>query len=218
MNELLTDKRKLGAWAGMLAPILFVGVFTIEGWLRPGYEPFKMFVSELSLGARGWIQMTNFVITGFLFLLFARGVKAEFKDGKASRGGPVLLGIIGFSLLVSGPLVMDPASTPRVLWSLHGTLHQLFGALVFSLAPISVFVFWRRFRIDPKWRSLSAWTLIVGLILVVAVVLLRIPAVPPAPPNSLNPWVGLIQRAALIPYHAWIFTFALALYRRLKIK
>ena len=40
----------------MIGPALFVSIFTIEGWLRPGYSACSMFVSELSLGPRGWAR------------------------------------------------------------------------------------------------------------------------------------------------------------------
>ena len=46
----------------MIGPALFVVTFTIEGCLRPGYRAREMFVSELSLGPRGWIQIANFIV------------------------------------------------------------------------------------------------------------------------------------------------------------
>lgn len=209
------DLRKSGALAGMAGSVLFVSVFTIEGYLRPGYDPRSMFVSELSFGPRGWIQITNFIATGLLVLLFARAIAAEFTRGRASKAGPAILTIIAFSLLVSGPLVMDPASTPRDLMTLRSRLHWGFGALVFSLSPVSCFVFWSRFRRDPTWRSLAWWTLTVGVITSAAVILMSIgPTRPPALPNAWNEWSGLIQRAILIPYFVWLFTFATSLYRR----
>ena len=64
-------------------------------------------MSELSIGLRGWVQIANFLSCGALFLLFARGVAAEFPTGKASRGGPMLLALIGLSLMASGPLVTN---------------------------------------------------------------------------------------------------------------
>jgi hypothetical protein len=33
----------------MVASALFVGAFTIEGWLRPGYGPLREYVSALSI-------------------------------------------------------------------------------------------------------------------------------------------------------------------------
>lgn len=202
------NRRQLAAWAGMFGSALFVAVFTIEGWLRPGYDAKARFISELSLGPRGWIQITSFIVFGVLFLIFARGVAAEFREGKASRFGPLLLTIIGFSFLVSGPLVMDSRSTPLAQASWHGILHGIFGALVFSLSPVTCFVFLRRFRVDPKWRSFYGWTLLAALVTTVAVVLLTVAAKVPFPPPVLIDWLGVIQRALIVPFLAWVFVFA----------
>ena len=210
----IMDKRVLAGWAGMIGSALFVTVFTLEGWLRPGYNARSTFISELSIGPRGWIQILNFIILGLLFLVFAWGVAAEFPEGKASKAGPILLAIIGFSFLVSGPLVTDVAATPRDQMSLHGILHGIFGALVFSLSPISCFVFWRRFRQDPNWEQLKGWTLAAGIITTAAVILLSASTKTQVIPNVFTPWNGLIQRMVIIPYLIWIFAFAFALRKR----
>ena len=207
MNQ--TSNRQVQAgWAGMLGSALFVTVFSIEGWLRLGYNWRSTFISELSIGPRGWIQILNFMILGTLFLVFTSGVAAEFRDGKASKWGPTLLTVIGVSFLVSGPLVTDVASTPRDQMSLHGIFHGIFGALVFSLAPVSCFVFWRRFREDPKWKHLQGWTLTAGIVTTVALILLTASAKQPIQPNVFTPWNGLIQRLVIVPYLIWIFIFA----------
>jgi hypothetical protein len=209
-----SDTTSVAARAGMIGPILFVTIFTLEGWLRPGYEARRMFVSALALGPRGWIQDVNFVVFGALFLVFTRGVAAEFHDGKASRIGPILFTIIGISLLVSGFFVMDSMTAPPHEMSLHGKLHSLFGSLVFSLSPVSCFVFWRRFREDPKWRWLQWWTLAAGMITAVSVVTMSVgPAHPPAAPNAFNEYIGIVQRTFLVTYLSWQFSFALGLRR-----
>src|SRR6266498_1048155 len=102
--------KNLSSWAGMVGPAFFVFIFTIEGWLRPSYNPFEMYVSELSLGPRGWVQMANFIVLGILLFMFSRGVAAEFPKGKASKAGPILLAIIAISFFLSGPLVTDPGT------------------------------------------------------------------------------------------------------------
>jgi hypothetical protein len=140
---------------------------------------------------------------------------AEFRSGKASRAGPILLAIIGVSFLVSGIFVMDPAATPRDQMSWHGKLHGLFGALVFSLSPASCFVFLRRFREDPAWRPLQRWTLAAGLISAASVVVMSVaPTRPPAAPNAFNEWNGVLQRTVLVAYLSWQLAFALGLRRR----
>jgi hypothetical membrane protein len=208
-------RRRIGGWAGVIGPTLFVAIFTIEGWLRPGYQPTRMFVSALSLGPRGWIQIVSFLICGTSFLLFARGLAAEFPDGKASRAGPILLGIVGVCLFGSGPFVMDPGDAPFPDMTLHSQVHHVLGAIVFSLGPASTFVLLRRFRADPGWHSLQTWTLVAGIVMVVAVVLLKIATLPPpAPPSGLHPWAGLIQRLLIVPLMAWIAMIGWTMVRR----
>lgn len=208
--------QRFPALAGIIGSILFITIFTIEGILRPGYNPVGMYVSELSLGPRGYIQIANFIIYGTLLLIFAWGTRTTFRDGKASKAGPTLLTIIGICLLLSGPFVMDPASTPINQVTTSGITHQLLGAVVFLLMPISCFIFWRRFRRDPDWQNLKWWTLIATIVITSAVVLLRIVSSPLLATSELVNWVGLIQRAALVPYVVWVFTFAFALYRNTK--
>ena len=139
-------------------------------------------------------------------LLFARGVAAEFHDGTASKAGPILLTISACCLLVSGPLVTEPSTAPPI--TLHGLLHGIFGAVFFSLAPIICIVFARRFRTDPAWRALYGWTIAAAVIIVVAVVLMRVGGIAS---SGLHPWLGLIQRVALITFMAWIISVALRL-------
>ena len=208
------NRHQLAALAGMIGPPLFVGLFTIEGLLRPDYHPLEMYISALSLGPRGWIQIVNFVVFGALFLLFTRGVIAGFQNGKASKAGPIFLIIIATCFLLSGPFVMDPMDTLRSQMSVHGMLHGIFGGIVFSLMPVCCFVFFTRFHHDPKWRSLQWWTLGAGMIISVAVVLLTIATKFPVERSVFIKWLGLIQRTAILPFMIWLFIFALGLYKR----
>jgi Protein of unknown function (DUF998) len=186
----------------MIGSVLFVVVFTVDGWLRPGYDSLGMYISELSLGAGGWIQRANFGVLGILFLLFARGVAAEFREGTASKAGPAVLTIIGVSLLASGPFVTDPMGN-QTSW--HGVLHGIFGALVFSLAPFSTIVCLRRFREDRQRRALQRWTLLASVVIVVSVAAMKVGQ---TASSIVHPWVGVAQRVALITYLSWVFTFA----------
>jgi len=205
---------RFACWAGMVGPVLFVATFTIEGLLRPGYEARWMFVSELSLGPRGWIQMTNFVVLGILFLVFTRRVAEEFRKGRASKAGPILLAIIGVSFFASGFFNMDPVSGARFApppdqLSWHAVLHGFFGNLVFSLAPVTCFVFAWRFGHEHGLRRLAWWTLAAGMTILGAVASMAVgPAHPPAAPNIFNDWLGAVQRTALVVFLAWVFVFA----------
>jgi hypothetical protein len=201
------DFQALGAWAGIIGPLLFISVFTIEGGLRAGYDPWGMFVSALSMGPRGVIQITNFIVSGALIAIFSGRVAVEFKVDKAWPVGPLLLLIVGLSLVGSGPFVMDPVTVPFLSMSWHSYLHYLFGILVFSLAPISCFAFFTRFRVDERWEWFTWWTLAAGLIMTGSVFALKIAMAP----GSLHPFAGAVQRFGLIVYLLWMAWFGLAL-------
>lgn len=213
MKKALMGFRQNAAWAGLLAPVLFVTVFTIAGLLRQSYDPLSTYVSELALGPGGWIQMLNFVILGILLLVFSRGVAAEFRTGKASKGGLVLLLIIALLFILSGIFVMDPTGTPPNQATIHGIIHGLSGGIIFTLMPISCFVFLRRFRADPDWQLFQGWTLVLGNIIATAVILLTLTSKVPVLQAAFAAWQGLIQRMIIIPFMLWLFLFAYRLFR-----
>lgn len=84
----------------------------------------------------GWIRIANFVISGSLVVVFARGLAVGLCGGVWGRAGPLLVQVIGFALVASGLFVTDP-STVFDQHSVHGIIHGLFGAMVFALAPAS---------------------------------------------------------------------------------
>ncbi len=187
----------------------FVAIFAVRGWLRPGYSPTSMFVSELSLAPQGWIQIVNFIVSGLLLVVFGRGLAVVLDGGVSGRAGPLLVQLIGIALAASGPFVTDP-STTFVRHSVHGIIHGLLGAVVFALAPATCLVLYRRFRRDPAWRGLASATLVVGVGLIVGVVLLKVSE---QPTSALFAWKGLVQRIILIVFLGWLSVVAARLWR-----
>jgi hypothetical protein len=208
--------RKLSAWAGILAPAIFVSVFTVEGIFRSGYDPLKMYISALSLGNRGWIQISNFILLGLLLFIFTLGLSKEFQTGKASRGGIITLYIISVLFLISGPFVMDPTETPADQMSVHGLIHGLSGGIVFTLMPIIIFIFLRRFVSDANWQSFRWWTLLLGIIEATGVVIFTYVSKIPVEQNAYTNYFGLFQRIALIPFMVWVFLFGTEMLRKQK--
>lgn len=208
--------RKLSAWAGILAPAIFVSVFTIEGTVRSGYNPLKMYISALSLGPRGWVQISNFIVLGLLLFIFTLGLSQEFQTRKASRGGIITLYIISVLFFISGPFVMDPTETPTDQMSVHGLIHGLSGGIVFLLMPIIILIFLRRFFSDNNWQSFRWWTLILGTIEATGVTVFTYVSKIPVEQNAYINYLGLFQRIALIPFMAWVFIFGIEMLRKQK--
>lgn len=77
------NRRRLwGGWfplAGVLAPLLFVGLSTIAGLLRPGYSPVNEAISDLGAGPNAWVQNANFALSGLLFVVFAAGLNPHLR-------------------------------------------------------------------------------------------------------------------------------------------
>lgn len=208
--------RRLSAWAGIFAPVIFIGVFSVEGQLRNGYAPMKMYISALSLGNRGWIQILNFLVPGLLLFVFTLGLSKEFQTGKASRGGIITLYIISGLFFVSGPFVMDPAETPTDQLSIPGLIHGVAGGIVFLLMSIIIFIFLRRFVVDTRWQSFYWWTLILGIIEAIGVIVFTYVSKIPIEQNPYTNLFGLFQRIALIPFMLWLFIFGIEMLRKQK--
>ena len=185
--------------------MLFTLSFTIHGALLPGYDPVRRYISELSIGSTGWIQIASFIFLGVSICLFALGLQETFPTGKASKPAPILFAVIGVCYILSGPFVTDPFSMFDNQQSIHGVLHGIFGALVFSLSAASCFVLWRRFRTDEQWKPLSTISLLAGVIMAVLIVLMKIGQLQT---GLLNEWAGAVQRCCLMTSYAWIFAIS----------
>ena len=205
------NRQRLSRWAGVIAPPLFVLTFTLEGWLRPGYDPRAMYISALSLGPRGWVQIANFLQLGFLLLIFTRALPDAFANQKAARRSAVLLTILALLFLLSGPFVMDPDGTPPDRMSVHGLIHGLAGGIVFLLMPVTIWVFLPALRVRAPKSALAHWTLTLGLFDALAVLFFTVASKSPQLQIVFTGWFGLIQRAALVPFMAWLFLLAIDL-------
>lgn len=199
--------------AGTIAPVLFVGVFTIDGLFHQNYQPARMTVSSLALGPGGWIQIANFMIFGLLLLVFARGLAALFGKEGISQVGSTLLQAIAIGYFLAGLFVTDPASTDPSQATVHGVVHGIVGATVFVLMPVSCFVWARLYLGDEHKRRFRDWTVVSGMIVLAAVILLAIAIKLPAAQQTFQGSVGLIQRMAIVMYMIWLFSLALGLYR-----
>jgi len=71
---------------GAIAGPLFVLVFLVLGASRAGYDPLRHPVSSLEIGALGWTQRLNFLITGFLVVASSMGCGSAGVTGVGDLG------------------------------------------------------------------------------------------------------------------------------------
>lgn len=191
-------------------PAVFVLVFLAEGWVRPGYSPLSQYVSALSLGPRGSVQVINFLLCGSGVLLLGYATWQRYGSHRAGRTGAVLLVVIGLGLFWSGPFVMDPAGTLFADQTGHGLVHGILGGIVFLLMPIVPFVLLGRLR--PR-RTAWLLTLILGLVTAVADIVFTVVTKTPDLATATSPYAGLIQRLVLIPFMVWLVVLGITLSR-----
>jgi hypothetical membrane protein len=205
--------RALLACGAVGAP-LFVVVLLIEGATRPGYSPMRHPGSLLSLGDRGWVQITNFLVTGLLMLAFAVGLRRALDSGPGSRWGPVLLAGFGSGLLAAGVFVADPLlgyppgtpSSPDANVSWHGTLHNFAGLVAFASLSAACFVLARRFAAQSTGRGWAVYCAVTGVAIVACFVAAS--AAFSQQVNALAELGGLFQRAAIVLGWGWVALLA----------
>ncbi|WP_211279063.1 DUF998 domain-containing protein [Sutcliffiella halmapala] len=204
--------------SGIVGSTMFVFVFLLDGATRIGYAPLYHPVSALSLGDRGWVQITNFIIAGLLMVAFAVGLRRSLYPGHGARWGPLLLGIFGVSLVFSGIFVMDPMQgyplgapsgihTVGVSWHHHA--HDVFGIFVFTSLPIACFVLARRFSKSAS-RGWTMYSMLTGMVMVVLLMFFGTLW------ENDHHFAGLIQRMMLVVGFTWITLMAAHLYKECK--
>src|SRR5678815_1626659 len=94
---------------GAAAGPLYIALGVLQMLIRPGYDPTRHDLSLMSNGDLGWIQITNFVLSGFLVIAGALGMRRVLAGSRGGTWGPFLVGIYGLGLIGAGIFVADPA-------------------------------------------------------------------------------------------------------------
>jgi hypothetical membrane protein len=207
---------RLCIWAGIVGPILFVLVFTLDGALTPGYSAIRDAVSYLDLGAYGWIQVANFIVLALLLIPFAVGFFKGMRPVLTSvwrRVSTALLMLSGMGYIIAGLFVPDPSGAPQR--SVHGVLHAIsFEIVFFSLALACLLIGVRLIR-TVGWRGFGWYSLLTGLLTIIPPIGNLIPFFSPAAqtpfsnPSQAVRFGGLFERILLVIAFAWYVILAI---------
>ena len=161
----------LSGW--VIAGPIYILIALIQALTRPGFELARHDISLLSNGELGWIQITNFVLTGLLVTTGAVGMRWAIQSGRGRIWGPLLVAIYGLGLIGAGVFVADPMNgfppgmpTDANTISISGMLHFISGGVGFLALIAACFVFARRFAglAQPGWAQYSIATGIIFLL------------------------------------------------------
>jgi hypothetical protein len=201
------------AFAGILAPVLYVGMVIILGMLEPGYNQRTMMMSVLGgvPGLRGAIFNLGLVLIGILLIIFGFGLHRDINQGKGNRVGLILLVIAGIGLMGSSYYHCDVGCVNIIDEpDFSGQMHMLFAFIAgFSLA-FSPLPFFFSMKHDPRWKNSRGITL-------TAVILSNIPGILmwiKLFTTRLPEWEGVIQRLGLLFPLIWVAVMAIKLFNQ----
>jgi hypothetical membrane protein len=160
---------------GIVAGPIFVLVAGVQVLTRDGFDLRRHAISMLSLGGPGWIQITNFVLTGLLTVACAVGMRRVLRGGRAGTWAPLLVGGYGVGLVSAGFFTPDPgvgfppgapAGMPAMTW--HSLVHAVSGTGAFVSLIVAAFLLARRYAAAGQraWAGYCAGTGIVTIPLV----------------------------------------------------
>ena len=196
--------QKIFAICGIISPVVFAILILLVGSLRPEYSHLVNFVSELgAIGAPNAIfQRINFLLVGILIMVFAFGLHRGIANRKGSFIGPLLVGIFGFSAVLSGVFSADLIQPE----SFSNNMHMLASGIGSTAALIGFFVISDSLEKDPLWKSYRYFSIII------AVVAILVSMVGGGLLGALG-LPGLSQRLYMAVLFLWIEVMAIHLFQ-----
>ena len=204
-----TVARLLNA-AGIAAPVLWVVTLIYAGSVRPEYNHFRQYISELA--ARGTptqhlMQVAGFVLPGLMIVAFGLLVGLSARTKLAAAGAALLI-VSGLARIAAGlfPLACCAADAPSFSERLHNTAGATYVATAIAAVLVWCAVGERTFRTRAHWfRWYSLVTFVTTLTL--PLWLIRFGT---DPAN-----VGLFQRASFGVLNLWVLVFAVVVWSRM---
>ena len=195
------------AIAGMIGPLCFIALVTVQGIRQPDYSHLAMPISALAAWPAGWMQNLNFFLLGTLNGGFTIGLDNGIRATRFGVIGIILLLVSCLGILLAGlfpwiNLNGVPTETPQ---------HVVGAVLTFSGASTGLLVLSRRMRVDPRWHSLSAYVLGTGIVMVILFIVVGFFAIDAGTP--LHRWAGLLQRVLVVVWVACQLVIARRLLR-----
>jgi hypothetical protein len=135
----------------------------IQVLIHDGFDIRRHALSLLSNGDLGWIQITNFLVTGLLIIAGVAGMRRLLCGSRGGTWGPLL---IGAGFFRADPALGFPPGLPASAYdtiSRHGIMHFISGGLGFLALIAACFVFARRYAALGQ-RAWAAYSVATGVL------------------------------------------------------
>jgi hypothetical membrane protein len=198
--------QKVSAIFGIAGPIVNVIVFTILGFLYPGYNPVSQFISELATPEAPhniFMNIFGFVIFGLYLIFFGIGLYLSVKRHFLISISMILFIISGIFILTLSFFPCDLGCRDVTFLGIGHNVLIKFPSITMPAAIIlSLYPLWK----DSNWKNYWwIFLVLIGVFLVIYLIL--------SLTTNLYLINGLIQRLGLFVPIAWVFLMSIRLYR-----
>jgi hypothetical membrane protein len=199
---------KLGILCGVLAPLLWASAIVFCGTLRPGFNHFAQYISEL--GERGsstefLMRYGAFVPTGVMHLAFAGTLATRFSSSRLGVLAAILLGLNGLARIGAGFFACEVGCEET--GSFGQRMHSLSAGVGFLALVVSTVLWSAVFTRSSKLKNLAAYSAVSGVLGLAFLLLMLWSA-------EQGAAKGLFERLSSGVLSLWILVFALRLQRR----
>ena len=156
---------------GAVAGPLYVATWLIQAFTREAFDITRHPASLLANGGPGWIQTTNFIVSGLLTIAAAVGLRRVMPPASPGRvWGPRLVATYGVGLLLAAAFPADPGAgfpvgTPAdyAEISTRGMGHFVAGTIGFSGLIAACLVFAAYYRALGR-RTFARFSTVTGIL------------------------------------------------------
>lgn len=198
--------QKSFALFGIFGPIINVIVFTVLGFIYPGYNPISQHVSELatSIAPNNIVMNTlGFNLFGLYVIAFGIGLYIGIKKHTLTRVSLILFILAGISIFALAWFPCDPGCSNQTF---TGMGHTFLTTVSGIMMPVAMILLIYPLRKDHNWRGYWWFFFVLfGIFLTIF-----------SPLAILYPFAlisGLVQRLGLSVPLSWIFVMSTKLYR-----
>ena len=197
---------KLSGLAATVWPVLFVLLFTLAGFLRPGYSAVSQAVSDLGVGPMAWLLNVPAVILGLVMIALAIGFFQATRPilSRAWRWtAAILIALPGFGYVVGGIFTEDPATL---------LVHWVVGAMLGLYFPVITFFVVGLLLLTHRVRGYGIYSLIAAVTTIAAIVVTSLAFAPGSALYGLQV-AGLAERVDLVVILSWYVVIGWRLFR-----
>jgi hypothetical protein len=194
-------------WIAPTAGVASLVLTTIQGAVRPEYDPWQQAVSALSLGPGGWLQMLNLIGFGAAVLTTVPAWRRVLAGGRGETVYPLVTALLGAGFVAVGVLPQDPAPgyDPAGLAlkapTLHGLAHLAIAGIAALSSVVGLFVIAARVKGDPAWRRWPFYSVTAALVVVACVAAYAVWS------TRATGFAGTFERGAMVVPMIWTFMF-----------